>query len=105
MESIDPPALAAARDFLRNELGRQLATEWRGAFDGNQTPGPYSPAPGPAGQRALKNQAIGHLIAAAANGDRKSVVSGKSVSVRVDPVRRRIITNKNKKHKQPQFQT
>src|SRR3546814_9271231 len=68
MESIDPPALAAARDFLRNELGRQLATEWRGAFDGNQTPGPYSPAPGPAGQRALKNQALGHLMAAEANG-------------------------------------
>src|SRR5690606_5212957 len=67
-EAIDPPALAAARDFLRRELGRQLATQWREAFDANQTPGAYSPAPGPAGQRALKNQALGHLMAAEVEG-------------------------------------
>ncbi|MCD0504699.1 aminopeptidase N C-terminal domain-containing protein, partial [Bordetella petrii] len=57
-----------ARDFLRVELGRQLAAEWRAAFDGNQTPGAYSPAPGPAGRRALKNQALGHLMAARDEG-------------------------------------
>ncbi|GAB3335617.1 aminopeptidase N [Bordetella tumulicola] len=67
-EAIDPPALAVARDFLRVELGRQLATEWRAAFDSNQTPGAYSPAPGPAGQRALKNQALNHLMAAGIDG-------------------------------------
>ncbi|MBO9355858.1 aminopeptidase N [Bordetella petrii] len=68
MDAIDPPALSAARDFLRTELGRALAAEWRAAFDGSQTPGAYSPAPGPAGRRALKNQALGHLLAAGANG-------------------------------------
>ena len=68
MVQIDPPALAAARDFLRAELGRQLQTEWRAAFDGNQTPGEYSPAPGPAGRRALKNQALAHLMAAGIDG-------------------------------------
>ncbi|OZI74398.1 aminopeptidase N [Bordetella genomosp. 12] len=64
MQAIDPPALAAARDFLRAELGRQLAPEWLQAFESNQVAGPYSPAPGPAGQRALKNQALAHLMAA-----------------------------------------
>jgi len=68
MEAIDPPALAAARDFLRAELGRELAAEWRATLEANQTPGPYSPAPGPAGRRALKNQALGHLMAAGLDG-------------------------------------
>ncbi len=64
MQAIDPPALAVARDFLRAELGRQLQAEFRAAFDANQTPGPYSPAPEPAGKRALKNLALAHLMAA-----------------------------------------
>ncbi len=64
MQQVDPPALAVARDFLRAELGRQLATEFRQAFDDNQTPGEYSPAPVPAGKRALKNLALSHLMAA-----------------------------------------
>lgn len=68
MEQIDPPALAAARDFLRAELGRRLAAQWRAAFDASQTPGPYSPAPGPAGKRALKNQALAHLMAGGVDG-------------------------------------
>src|SRR5690606_7632170 len=67
-DAIDPPALAFARDFLRVELGRQLSVQWRGVFDANQTPGAYSPAPGPAGQRALKNQALNHLMAAGIEG-------------------------------------
>jgi len=68
MTQIDPPALAVARDFLRAELGRRLQAEWRAAFDANQTPGEYSPAPGPAGRRALKNQALAHLMAAGIDG-------------------------------------
>jgi len=64
MQQVDPPALAVARDFLRAELGRQLQAEFRRAFDENQTPGEYSPAPIPAGMRALKNLALSHLMAA-----------------------------------------
>ncbi|WP_019939393.1 aminopeptidase N [Bordetella sp. FB-8] len=68
MDLMDPPALAAARDHLRAELGRSLAPQWRAAFDSNQTPGTYSPAPGPAGMRALKNLALAHLMAAKVEG-------------------------------------
>ncbi|VFR20093.1 Membrane alanine aminopeptidase N [plant metagenome] len=69
MQPIDPPALAAARDFLRAELGRQLAQDWRAAYQDNQTEGAFSPAPGPAGRRALKNLSLAYLMAgdAAAN--------------------------------------
>ncbi|MFU1915106.1 aminopeptidase N [Bordetella avium] len=63
MPAIDPPALAVARDFLRAELGRQLAAEWQAIFEANQEEGPYSPAPGPAGKRALKNLALAYLMA------------------------------------------
>jgi len=63
MAAIDPPSLAAARDFLRATAGSQLAQAWRQAFADCQTPGPYSPAPEPAGKRALKNMALSHLMA------------------------------------------
>ncbi|ANN77293.1 aminopeptidase N [Bordetella flabilis] len=63
MSAIDPPALAVARDFLRAELGRDLAPAWRQVFEECQTPGPYRPAPEPAGKRALKNMALTHLLA------------------------------------------
>jgi len=63
MTPIDPPALAAARDFVRTELGRQLAPQWRDAYEANLTPGPYQPTPEPAGKRALKNMALAHLLA------------------------------------------
>ena len=64
MAPIDPIALTAARDFVRAELGRALTADWQAAFDDNQTPGEYSPAPSPAGKRALKNLALTFLMAA-----------------------------------------
>ncbi|ARP84605.1 aminopeptidase N [Bordetella genomosp. 8] len=63
MTAMDPPSLAAARDFLRDEIGTQLAPLWRTAFADSQTPGPYSPAPEPTGKRALKNMALSQLLA------------------------------------------
>jgi len=68
MAPMDPPALAAARDFVRAELGRRLGAEWQAAYEANRTPGDYSPAPEPAGRRALKNLALAHLMAAGAHG-------------------------------------
>jgi aminopeptidase N len=63
METIDPPALARARDSVREALGRALASQWRDAIASNQTPGAYLPAPEPAGKRALKNLALNYLLA------------------------------------------
>ena len=63
MAEIDPPTLAIARDFVRAELGARLAAQWLATIQDNQTPGAYSPAPEPAGRRALKNLALGYLAA------------------------------------------
>jgi len=65
---VTPVSLSAARDKVRLELGRQLAEEWAATVQANQTPGTYSPAPGPAGKRALKNLALSHLMAAQQDG-------------------------------------
>jgi aminopeptidase N len=66
MTEVDPIALATARDHLRAELGRRLATDWQAAVDANQTPGEYSPDPISAGKRAMKNLALAFLLAGAA---------------------------------------
>ena len=66
--AINPFSLAAARDCLRAGIGHQLAAELRATVEANQTPGAYSPAPGPAGQRALKNLSLGYLMAAGIDG-------------------------------------
>jgi len=66
MACIDPPALAHARDFVRAELGRQLAEHWLAVYHSNQTHGDYSPAPEPSGRRALKNLALHYLAAGSA---------------------------------------
>jgi aminopeptidase N len=68
MPVVDPLALVQARDDLRRQLGCQLATEWRQAFEANQTPGTYSPTPEPAGKRALKSLALHYLMAAEVAG-------------------------------------
>jgi aminopeptidase N len=63
LAAIDPPALSVARDFVRAEIGRQMADTWREVYGNCQTPGPYSPGPEPAGKRALKNMALSQLMA------------------------------------------
>jgi len=66
MAAMDPPALAAARDFVRAGLGRELADAWRAAYDTNRTPGAYEPTHDAAGRRALKNLALAFLAAGGA---------------------------------------
>jgi len=63
MRPIDPPALALAYDTVRAQLGYHLSDLWLATYHDNHHPGPYTPAPGPAGQRALKNLALGYLAA------------------------------------------
>jgi aminopeptidase N len=59
---VDPQAIRAARRMVCGELGRRLAAEWQRAYDAHATPGEYSPAPGPAGRRALRNLALTYLV-------------------------------------------
>jgi aminopeptidase N len=61
LETVDPPAVHAAREAMRRGLARALRAEWEHAFESHQTPGAYVPEAGPAGRRALANLALGML--------------------------------------------
>jgi aminopeptidase N len=61
MTVIDPQAIHAVRQFLRRTLARSLRSDWRAAYQMNQTPGEYSPDAKSAGKRALKNLALSYL--------------------------------------------
>jgi aminopeptidase N len=74
-QTIDPPALAAARDAVRQALGSALAPQWRAAVAANQTPGAYRPAPEPAGKRVFKNLALNYLLA---GGDTESLATARA---------------------------
>ena len=60
---VDPGAIRSAREFVRSELGRRLGSELRAAYATHRTPGPYSPEPTQTGRRALRNGALGLLVA------------------------------------------
>jgi aminopeptidase N len=59
---VDPQAIRTARRMVCSELGRRLAAEWQHVYESHATLGEYSPAPGPAGRRALRNLALGYLV-------------------------------------------
>ncbi len=63
---VDPDAIHRARDALRAALGASLGGRLRALYDALAEDGPYSPAAGPAGRRALRNAALDLLAA----GDR-----------------------------------
>ena len=64
MSAVDPVAIFQARRALRQALGREYQQQLLSIYQDQTTPGAYSPAPGPAGRRSLKNLALSFLMAA-----------------------------------------
>ena len=62
MAEIDPAAIHAARQYLRQRLAASLHTEWLAAYHNHRVPGPYRPDAASAGERALKNLALSYLM-------------------------------------------
>jgi len=60
--TVDPEAIRAARRYVLGELGRRLAADWQRVYSALASDEPYSPAPGPAGRRALRNLALAMLV-------------------------------------------
>jgi aminopeptidase N len=58
---VDPLAIHKARNALRKAIATRLHDAFAEAYRRMETPGPYSPAAGPAGRRALRNVALGYL--------------------------------------------
>jgi aminopeptidase N len=65
MTPMDPLAISVARRALRAALGSACRTTLQAVYQAQSTPGDYSPAPLPAGRRALKNLALAYLVAGA----------------------------------------
>lgn len=64
VSEIDVEAIAAARNFARAELGRQLASDLWTAYEASRTNETFEPTAAQAGARALKNAALDLLCAA-----------------------------------------
>jgi aminopeptidase N len=60
-QDIDPLAIHKARKALRKTVGTRLYDTFFDVYRRMEVEGPYSPAPEPAGQRALRNVALGYL--------------------------------------------
>ncbi|NQW85074.1 MAG: aminopeptidase N [Alcaligenaceae bacterium] len=65
MTPMDPLAVSVARRALRAALGFACRNTLEAIYEAQTTPGDYSPAPLPAGRRALKNLALSYLVASA----------------------------------------
>jgi aminopeptidase N len=63
MEVADPDAIHAARKRVILEVARRYRTRFEGAFRHFTVPGAYSPDPVAAGRRALRNAALGYIMA------------------------------------------
>jgi aminopeptidase N len=61
METIDVDAIVAALRFLRQDLGRRLAPQWRNVYEAHREAGEFSIEPQSMGRRALKNTCLGWL--------------------------------------------
>jgi aminopeptidase N len=60
-EDVDPLAIHKARNGLRKAVGTRLHDALLDVYERMEGKGPYSPAPGPVGQRALRNTTLGYL--------------------------------------------
>jgi aminopeptidase N len=60
-ENVDPLAIHRASKALRKAIAMRLHDALADLYRRMETPGPYSPAAGPAGRRALRNVALGYL--------------------------------------------
>jgi aminopeptidase N len=65
MATVDPDAIALARDALRADLGRALEDRWRAAYDGSRA-NRYAYTPAAKGRRRLRNVALGYIDGAGA---------------------------------------
>jgi aminopeptidase N len=63
MAVINIDAIHAVRELLRKTLGERLAVQWAETYRTHRTDGPYSIEAEAIGRRALKNLALGYLVA------------------------------------------
>ncbi|MDV3458773.1 aminopeptidase N [Sphingomonas sp. HF-S4] len=65
MTVVEPEAIFRAREALRQDLGKALATEWRAAYEGSLA-NRFEYSPAAKGARRLKTVALGYIAASGA---------------------------------------
>ncbi|MFN9773192.1 MAG: aminopeptidase N [Burkholderiales bacterium] len=68
LQVVDPVGLRAARNAVRDAIGRGLAPRLRATVEAMRADGPYSPDPVAAGRRGLRNVALALLVEAGIDG-------------------------------------
>ena len=58
----DPQRIHAVRESWRRQMAQQLNADWMWAYEHHQVRVGYRPIPGQAGQRAVANLALAHLV-------------------------------------------
>ena len=62
LDVVDADAILAARVALRRHLATHFEAQWQDLYMNHLSAGPYSPDPVSAGQRSLRNLALGFLL-------------------------------------------
>jgi aminopeptidase N len=62
MVVVEPEAIFRAREALRQDLGKALATEWRAAYEGSLA-NRFEYSPAAKGARRLKTVSLGYIAA------------------------------------------
>jgi len=65
LDVVDPQRIHAVREAIREQLARELFTDWEWAFEHHRENGAYRPDPVSSGRRALAGMALSNLCLAA----------------------------------------
>ncbi len=77
LERVDPQAIHAVREGMRQALAEALSDEWAHAFEANKDTGSYSPDATSSGRRSLANLAL-QMLCLGSQGAAREVWHGKA---------------------------
>jgi aminopeptidase N len=72
LSTVDPQAIHAVREGMRQCIATQLHSDWQAAFEANQDTGSYSPDAISAGRRALANLSL-HMLCSGSESQAREV--------------------------------
>jgi aminopeptidase N len=77
LETVDPQAIHAVREGMRQALAVALLEDWEAAFEANKDTGSYTPDAINSGRRSLANLAL-HMLCLGSEGQAREVWHGKA---------------------------
>ena len=77
LQTVDPQAVHAVREGMRQAMATALLDDWQAAFEANRDTGGYSPDTLSSGRRALANLAL-HMLCLGSVGPQRDIWQGKA---------------------------